>query len=134
MFLRNIGIAPRATLSFGLVAFLLLCVGVFSLTQMSKMDMASKDVGGNWVPSVTNLNEINQAVLRQRIHTLRLASLTDEAAVAESKAGLTELAGQISQRSADYAKYLTGAEETKWTCPYQTGHRNPVKLMLQPTA
>lgn len=113
MFLRNIGIAPRAGLGFGLVAFLLLCVGVFSLTQMSRMDMASKDVGGNWVPSVTTLNEINQAVLRQRIHTLRLTTLTDEAALAKSKASLTELTGQITELSAEYEKYLTGQEETK---------------------
>lgn len=113
MVLRNIGIAPRAGLGFGLVAFLLLCVGVFSLTQMSRMDMASKDVGGNWVPSVRTLNEINQAVLRQRIHTLRLASLTDEAALAKSKASLTELTGHITELSAEYEKYLTGPEETK---------------------
>ncbi|WP_417778490.1 methyl-accepting chemotaxis protein [Stutzerimonas xanthomarina] len=113
MFLRNIGIAPRAALGFGLVAFLLLCVGVFSLTQMSRMDMSSKDVGGNWVPSVTTLSEINQTVLRQRIHTLRLTTLTDNAAMEKSKASLTELAGQITELSTEYEKYLTGAEETK---------------------
>ncbi|WP_417777191.1 methyl-accepting chemotaxis protein [Stutzerimonas xanthomarina] len=113
MFLRNIGIAPRAALGFGLVAFLLLCVGVFSLTQMSRMDMSSKDVDGNWVPSVTTLSEINQTVLRQRIHTLRLTTLTDNAAMEKSKASLTELAGQITELSTEYEKYLTGAEETK---------------------
>lgn len=113
MFLRNIGIAPRAALGFGLVAFLLLCVGVFSLTQMSRMDMSSKDVGGNWVPSVTTLSEINQTVLRQRIHTLRLTTLTDNAAMEKSKASLKEFAGQITELSTEYEKYLTGAEETK---------------------
>lgn len=113
MSLRNFGIAPRAALGFGLVAFLLLCVGVFSLTQMSRMDQASKEVGGNWVPSVTTLNQINQAVLRQRIHTLRLATLTDEAAISKSKSSLVELAEGIDRLRSEYEKYLTGPEETK---------------------
>jgi methyl-accepting chemotaxis protein len=113
MFLRNIGIAPRAALGFGLVVFLLFCVGMFSLSQMSHMDTASQDVGGKWLPSVMTINKLKGAVLRQRIHTLRLANITDQAAVTKSKVRLTELAGQISKLSTEYENYLKGAEETK---------------------
>jgi len=40
----------------------------------------------------------------------------------------------ISPQGVTRAIQALETELGEWTCPYQTGHRNPVKLMLQPTA
>ena len=42
MSLRNLSIAPRAALGFGLVALLVLLLGAFSLLQMSEMRKQSE--------------------------------------------------------------------------------------------
>jgi methyl-accepting chemotaxis protein len=111
MSLRSIGIALRASLSFGLVALLLLGLGVFSLTQMSRMDAASDDVGENWLPSIQLLKEIDQGILRQRVYTLRAMVLTDQTAIAKNKASIAELQSRVKQLQDSYKAMLTGAEE-----------------------
>ena len=113
MSLRNIGIAPRAALGFGLVALLLLCIGAFSLTQMAKMDTASDDINLNWMPSLSTLKDINQSVLRQRIFTLRLLALPDQTTLIKNKANIAELKQQVAQLGETYKRYITGPEEQR---------------------
>ena len=111
MSLRNIGIAPRASLGFGLVALLLLGIGVFSLTQMAQMDKASDEINGNWVPSISTLKDINQSILRQRIFTLRVLLITDAASSAKNKSNITEMKENVSRLSEVYKPFITGPEE-----------------------
>ncbi|WP_217474225.1 methyl-accepting chemotaxis protein [Stutzerimonas stutzeri] len=111
MSLRNIGIAIRATLAFGLVAILLVCIGAFSLIQMARMDSAADELSDNWMPSLSVLKDVNQAILRQRIFTLRTLVLTDEAALAKNMASIKELKSQVETMTVEYERYLTGAEE-----------------------
>ncbi|MCJ0973025.1 methyl-accepting chemotaxis protein [Pseudomonas sp. PS1] len=111
MSLRNFGIAPRAALGFGLVAFFLLCIGVFSLTQMARMDSASDDINNNWMPSVTTLKEMNQSILRQRIFTLRALMHTDAASLSKTTDTILQLRTEVAQQFEDYKRYMTGAEE-----------------------
>ena len=111
MSLRNIGITLRATLAFGLVAFLLACIGLFSLTQMARMDTAADDISENWMPSLSALKEVNQAILRQRIFMLRTLVLTDKAALANNIANIDELKSRVEKMNVEYERYITGAAE-----------------------
>ena len=111
MSLRNIGITLRATLAFGLVAFLLACIGLFSLTQMARMDTAADDISENWMPSLSALKEVNQAILRQRIFMLRTLVLTDKAALANNMANIDELKSRVEKMNVEYERYITGAAE-----------------------
>ncbi|MFI8742442.1 methyl-accepting chemotaxis protein [Stutzerimonas zhaodongensis] len=113
MSLRNIGIAPRAALGFGLVALLLFCIGAFSLMQMAKMDSAADEINLNWMPSLSTLKDINQSVLRQRIFTLRLLVLTDQAALTKNKANIAELKQHVGQLTDTYKGFIVGAEEQR---------------------
>ena len=113
MSLRNIGIAPRAALGFGLVALLLFCIGAFSLMQMAKMDSASHDINSNWMPSLATLKDIDQSILRQRIFTLRLLVVTDQASLTKNKANIAELKQHVAQLSDTYKGYIVGAEEQR---------------------
>ncbi|WP_415844748.1 methyl-accepting chemotaxis protein [Stutzerimonas zhaodongensis] len=113
MSLRNIGIAPRAALGFGLIALLLFCIGTFSLTQMAKMDSAADEINLNWMPSLSTLKDINQSVLRQRIFTLRLLVLTDQAALTKNKANIAELKQHVTQLTDTYKGFVVGAEEQR---------------------
>ena len=101
MSLRNIGITLRATLAFGLVAFLLACIGLFSLTQMARMDTAADDISENWMPSLSALKEVNQAILRQRIFMLRTLVLTDKAALANNIANIDELKSRVEKMNVE---------------------------------
>jgi methyl-accepting chemotaxis protein len=122
MFLRNIGITLRAALAFGFVAFLLLCIGVFSLTQMARMDAAAEDINGNWMPSLSVLKEVNQAILRQRIFTLRALVLTDKVALTKNTESINELKSQVGKMSAEYESLIVGSEERTLFDNYKTAY------------
>nr|WP_201193791.1 methyl-accepting chemotaxis protein [Pseudomonas fluorescens] len=72
MSLRNMNIAPRAFLGFSLIGALLLILGVFSLSQMSKIRGAGENIASMSVPSIKSLDEFTQLTLRLRVLSYRL--------------------------------------------------------------
>ncbi|PKM26541.1 MAG: methyl-accepting chemotaxis protein [Gammaproteobacteria bacterium HGW-Gammaproteobacteria-13] len=111
MTLRNLNIAPRASLGFGLVALLVLILGGFSLLQMAEMNKQSEQVNENWLPSILSLGEMNQDVLRLRALTLRLMLNTDEAMTRQNLTRAEELKGMLGKAQGTYEKLISSAEE-----------------------
>jgi len=70
--LRQLSIALRAGIGFGVVALLVFLLGGFSLQQMSTMQRESQEVNEHWLPAIIQLSELNQEFLRIRAATLRL--------------------------------------------------------------
>lgn len=111
MNLRNLNIAPRASLGFGLVAVLVLLLGSFSLQQMGEMRKQSQQINENWLPSILSLGEINQQVLRLRALTMRLVIISDEAMMRTSLANAEELRKSLTESESTYQKLISNAEE-----------------------
>ena len=72
MTVRNMNIAPRAALGFGVLALLVFGLGAFALMQMSSMRKQSDLVESKWLPSVMELGTMGQDLMRIRTLTLRL--------------------------------------------------------------
>jgi methyl-accepting chemotaxis protein len=71
MRLRNINLAPRASLFFALIVALVFVLGAVAALQMGKLRDAEKDVETNWLPSIRQTGSINAGILRLRLETLR---------------------------------------------------------------
>nr|WP_227753178.1 methyl-accepting chemotaxis protein [Pseudomonas saudiphocaensis] len=69
---RQMTIALRAGLGFGVVALLVFLLGGFALLQISSMQKEAREVNVRWLPSIVSLGEVNQEFLRLRAATLRL--------------------------------------------------------------
>jgi methyl-accepting chemotaxis protein len=111
MTLRNLNIAPRASLGFGLVALLVLILGSFSQQQMAEMHKQSQQVNENWLPSILSLGEMNQDILRLRALTLRLVLNTDEDMTRQNLALLEELRDVLDKAQDGYEKLISSDEE-----------------------
>jgi methyl-accepting chemotaxis protein len=72
MALRNLKIAPRLALGFGLMALIVLGFGLFSMSQMSNMREQSRQVDTHWLPAINTLGAVNMDMMRIRVFTLRL--------------------------------------------------------------
>ena len=111
MSLRNMNIAPRAFLGFALIGALMLALGVFALTQMSKIRASSENIAQNSVPSIQALNEFTQLTLRLRVLSYRL--LTNREPDIQQKT--FELFEQRNQQIRDarsaYEKLISATEE-----------------------
>ncbi|UZJ58056.1 methyl-accepting chemotaxis protein [Pseudomonas sp. KU26590] len=71
MRLRNLNLAPRASLFFALIVALVFVLGAVAAVQMGKLRDAERDVETNWLPSIRQTGSINAGILRLRLETLR---------------------------------------------------------------
>jgi len=111
MSLRNLSIAPRAALGFGLVALLVVLLGIFSLTQMGEMRKQSNDINENWLPSVLAIGDVSKDVLRLRAITLRSMLNRDSAAVQTNIRLIEELRESLTKHQEAYERLISSSEE-----------------------
>lgn len=71
MRLRNLNVAPRASLFFALVIVLVFVLGAFAVLQMGKLRDSEKDVELNWMASIRQTALMDKATLRLRLETQR---------------------------------------------------------------
>ncbi|TRO16268.1 methyl-accepting chemotaxis protein [Ectopseudomonas mendocina] len=111
MSLRDLSIAPRAALGFGLVALLVVLLGIFSLMQMGAMREKSNEINVNWLPSVLAIGDVNANVLRLRAITLRLTLNRDSAQVQNNLRLAEELRSSLGKNQGIYEQLISSAEE-----------------------
>ncbi len=111
MSLRNMNIAPRAFLGFALIGALMLFLGVFALSQMSKIRAATQDITQSSVPSIRALDEFTQLTLRLRVLSYRLLT-NREPEVQQKTLEAFELRNQqIRAAQNTYEKLIDSGEE-----------------------
>ena len=111
MTLRNLNIAPRASLGFSLLAFLVLMLGGFSLVQMAEMNKQSAEVNEKWLPSILSLGAMSQDILRLRTLTLRLMLAVDEHARQQDMNRVEEMKALLVNAQRAYESLDHSAEE-----------------------
>ncbi|MFL7965750.1 methyl-accepting chemotaxis protein [Pseudomonas kielensis] len=111
MSLRNMNIAPRAFLGFALIGALMLALGVFALTQMSKIRGSGEIIAQNSVPSIKALDEFTQLTLRLRVLSYRLL-VNREPDIQQKTYDLFEQRGQqIRAAQTAYEKLISAPDE-----------------------
>ncbi|NCE85856.1 methyl-accepting chemotaxis protein [Pseudomonas sp. Q1] len=112
MSLRNMRIGLRASLSFGMLAGLLVIVGMFGLGQMAKLRQSAQVIEASWMPSIENIHDSAALVASIRLEALRLAT-TDESRIRDnSKALITRQRAEL-QTLLDHHKALLSDDEER---------------------
>nr|WP_314582716.1 methyl-accepting chemotaxis protein [uncultured Pseudomonas sp.] len=111
MTVRNMNIAPRAALGFGLLALLVFGLGAFALLQMSSMRKQSDLVENKWLPSVMELGTMGQDLMRIRTLTLRLMLNRNADALQENYNKLDQLKTGLQAIEQRYAALIGSSRE-----------------------
>jgi len=111
MSLRHLNIAPRASLGFAFIAFLVVVLGVFAVNRMTQIRQSSVDMSVNQLPSVTYLGNITENVLRLRILSFRVLVNREPAGLQEAEVRMGVLADKVKAAQAGYAALPAGPEE-----------------------
>jgi methyl-accepting chemotaxis protein len=111
MTVRNMNIAPRAALGFGLLALLVFGLGAFALLQMSSMRKQSDLVESKWLPSVMELGTMGQDLMRIRTLTLRLMLNRNADALQENYNKLDQLKTGLQTIEQRYAALIESPRE-----------------------
>src|SRR5471032_871954 len=111
MSLRNMRIGLRASLSFALLAGLLVIVGLFGLGQMAKLRESALVIEESWMPSIENIHDSAAYVASIRLEALRLAT-TDESRIRDnSKSLITRQSTELQTLLTHHETLTSGDEE-----------------------
>ena len=111
MSLRNMNIAPRAFLGFALIGTLMLILGVFALTQMSKIRGGTNLLAENAMPSIKALDRFTEVSIRLRVLSYRLL-VNREPETQQKTIDLFAMRNkQVTEAQAVYEKLISGPKE-----------------------
>jgi methyl-accepting chemotaxis protein len=127
MFLRNITIGVRASLGFGLVAVLLVFVGLFCLRQMTELRSSAEVIERSWMPNIEMMHANGDNIARIRLEALRLIANTKPASQQSSKEIIRQSRAELIKRLDDYKTLMKDAEHRAATVDLE----NSVKAYLQ---
>ncbi|KAF1033708.1 MAG: Methyl-accepting chemotaxis protein McpQ [Pseudomonas sp.] len=105
MSLRNMRIGLRASLSFGILASLLVMVGMFGLGQMAKLRTSTAVVEDVWMPSIETIHEVAAYIASIRLESLRVLT-SDESRVRDTSRALIKTEQAELQKSFDHYERL----------------------------
>ena len=111
MSLRNMNIAPRAFLGFSIIGLLMLVLGIFALTQMSKINDATETMATNSMPSIKALDKLTEASIRLRVLSYRLMLNRDPDTLQKTVDLLAMRNKQVEDARAIYVKLISAPEE-----------------------
>jgi len=112
MSLRNMRIGLRASLSFGVLASLLVVVGLFGLGQMAKLRESALVIEQSWMPSIENIHDSAALAASIRLEALRLVT-TDESRVRENSRNLITRQRSDLQTLLDHHETLLTNDEER---------------------
>ena len=111
MTVRNMNIAPRAAIGFGVLALLVFALGAFALMQMASMRAQSDHVESKWLPSVMELGTVGQDLMRIRTLTLRLMLNRNPDAMRDNAAKVDQLKAGLQTTQLNYAALIGSPRE-----------------------
>jgi len=111
MSLRNLGIAPRATLSFSLIALFVLFLGLMSLSKMSSLNDNTVAMSDNWLKSTRLLGELTDTTTRFRTLSYLIQINRTQPEIDKAEARLDTLTKQANGILQAYAPLVGAGEE-----------------------
>ncbi|KFE49013.1 chemotaxis protein [Pseudomonas syringae] len=111
MTLRNLGIAPRASLCFALMALLVLFLGVMSLNKMADLNNSTLSIAKDGLTPTRLLGELADTTTRFRTMSYLIMVNRSQADIDKADARLEVLTNKARRIVDDYAPLVSGAEE-----------------------
>ncbi|MES2106138.1 MAG: methyl-accepting chemotaxis protein [Pseudomonadota bacterium] len=102
-----------AKLFTGFITLLLLTtfLGIFSITQLARVNNSTFDLGTNWMPSVNAAMGIKERLSRLRTQEMQMVLSDNEGDVSKYQARFKDYVGELKKYEADYTALITVQEE-----------------------
>lgn len=109
--IRNLRIGVRASLSFAVLATLLVLVGLFNLRQMASLRESAAVIEETWMPNIESIHDSAANMARIRLESLRLIAINQKGVRDTSKGTLKAQRQELLQRLDDYKASLSTDQE-----------------------
>ncbi|NUU36118.1 methyl-accepting chemotaxis protein [Pseudomonas sp. C2B4] len=135
MMMRRIRLNARATLCFGIISLLLMCMGGLSVWKMSQIGAQAKRLEVDWLPSIQG-----SAAIKSTAYTLRLSLLyyimQEPAERGTARAKAVDLDSKLDEVSRNYAPNVSSeAERIKYEKVLELvkNYHNKIQVVLEQT-
>jgi methyl-accepting chemotaxis protein len=103
---RNLKIAHRTLLCFGVIAALLIALGTFNLLQLSDIRKAGSEIERSWLPGLASIDKMAINVGTIRLESLRLITTSDPTIQQTSNALIQKLDAEVQAELVAYEKTI----------------------------
>ncbi|MFJ2482287.1 methyl-accepting chemotaxis protein [Pseudomonas sp. NPDC087598] len=111
MSIRNLRIGLRASLSFAVLAGLLVVVGLFGLGQMKTLRESATVIEESWMPSIESIHDAAANIASIRLESLRLIANPEAASREKSKGIIKAQREELLKRFSDHKTLITSDQE-----------------------
>jgi methyl-accepting chemotaxis protein len=106
-------IATKLVISFGAVLVLTVFLGLFSISQLSRVSAVANDMSGNWMPSQRIADRVKMNIVKHRAQEIMFI-VSDEATDKDRyQKAFTTTREEMGKDLTDYAKFIASDEERK---------------------
>jgi len=117
---KNLSVAARLAIAFGLVIALLCGSAVLSIVRMAQINAASTDITTNWLPSSIVVSAINTHTSDFRIAEVQHNLSTDEQDMVRYESVMKDIDATIEKKGQVYEKLISSNEERAIWQRFQT--------------
>ncbi|MEX3776077.1 methyl-accepting chemotaxis protein [Pseudomonas sp. MYb118] len=109
--IRNLRIGVRASLSFAVLATLLVLVGLLNLRQMASLRESAAVIEQVWMPNIESMHDSAANMARIRLESLRVITVNEKSVRDTSKGILNGQRQELLKRLEDYQATLSTDQE-----------------------
>lgn len=109
--MRSITIGTRLMIGFAILALIPLIQGLMGMNSLSTMHERSKEIDQIWIPTLNKVADLNAALMRFRISTVRLVVDTNPAALSKAETTFTTRRAELDKAQKAYEDIITEPEE-----------------------
>jgi len=109
--MKNMRIAVRLSLGFGVLIALLLAIAVAAAFQMRSLNAEVKEITGNWLISVERVNRMNTNTSDFRITEMQHVLNTDEQKMAAIEQAMAKVLNEFKQNEQAYVPTVVTQQE-----------------------
>lgn len=113
MFLRNLHIGPRLTMSYVVLALILLVQALFSMSQMSGIQKNEKEISENWLPSLEAINNLDLTLMHYELFATHQILDTSPEAMAQNESHRATIQASVDKAQKEYEALISEDTERK---------------------
>jgi methyl-accepting chemotaxis protein len=115
----DLKIGKKLLLAFAVVIALTCVLGLFSISQLVKVNQASSDIATNWMPAVRYLGQMQTSMSRYRISEATHILLAEDADMAATEKSMATRLETLGKQQASYAPLVSEADERRIYAEFQ---------------
>jgi methyl-accepting chemotaxis protein len=109
--MKNLTVAMKLALGFGIVLVVMTIMGLLALYQMDKVNQQSTDMAKNWMPSIKVVEEINTDTSDYRIAELQHVVAEKPEEMKQAEQDMAKVMKTMNDDRAEYEKLISSPEE-----------------------